>query len=58
MKQNGINVPGTVRTQLGTLLIGYSYRLNAKRTVNVAVGAGVTRDTPDVSLSLRMPISF
>jgi hypothetical protein len=58
MKQNGITVPGSVRTQLGTLLIGYSYRLNAKRTLNVSVGAGVTRDTPDVSLSIRVPFSF
>ncbi len=58
MKQNGITVPGSVRTQLGTLLIGYSYRLNAKRTLNVSVGAGVTRDTPDVSLSVRIPFSF
>ncbi|MDB5962877.1 MAG: acetate kinase [Massilia sp.] len=58
MKQNGLTVPGAVRTQLGTLLIGYSYRLNAKRTLNVSVGAGVTRDTPDVSLSLRVPMSF
>lgn len=58
MRQNGITVPGAVRTQLGTLLIGYSYRLSAKRTLNVAVGAGVTRDTPDVSLSLRLPINL
>lgn len=58
MKQNGVVVPGSVRTQLGTLLIGYSYRLSPTRTLNVSVGAGVTRDTPDVSLSLRLPISF
>ncbi|MES2756836.1 MAG: acetate kinase [Pseudomonadota bacterium] len=58
MRQNGLAVPGSVRTQLGTLLIGYSYRLSDKRTLNVSIGAGVTRDTPDVSLSLRVPISF
>jgi hypothetical protein len=58
MKQNGITVPGSVRTQLGTLLMGFSYRLNAKRTLNVSVGAGITRDTPDVSLSVRVPISL
>ena len=58
MKQNGVNVPGAVRTQLGTLLLGYSYRLNDKRSLNVAVGAGVTRDTPDVSLTVRVPFSF
>jgi hypothetical protein len=58
MRQNGAPVPGSVRTQLGTLLIGYSYRLSDKRTLNVSIGAGVTRDTPDVSLSVRVPMSF
>ncbi|QOY95000.1 hypothetical protein IM543_03645 [Massilia sp. UMI-21] len=58
MKQNGRTVPGSVRTQLGTLLLGYSYRFNDKRSLSVAVGAGVTRDTPDVSLTVRMPFSF
>ncbi len=58
MKQNGRTVPGSVRTQLGTLLLGFSYRLNDKRSLSVAVGAGVTRDTPDVSLTVRMPLSF
>ena len=57
-RQNGINVPGSVRTQLGTLLVGYSYRLSPKRTLNVSIGAGVTRDTPDVSLSVRLPFNL
>ncbi|WP_137172272.1 hypothetical protein [Massilia sp. HP4] len=58
MKQNGLPVAGSVRTQLGTLLLGYSYRLSPKRTLNIAVGAGVTRDTPDVTLTLRVPMTF
>ena len=58
MKQNGVNVPGSVRTQLGTLLVAYSYRISDKRSLNVSVGAGVTRDTPDVSLSIRVPTTF
>ena len=57
-RQNGVPVPGSVRVQLGTLLLGYSYRLNDKRTLNVSVGAGLTRDTPDVSLTVRVPFSF
>lgn len=57
-KQNGVNVPGSVRTQLGTLLLGYSYRLDEKKTLSVAVGAGLTRDTPDLTLSVKMPISY
>jgi hypothetical protein len=51
-------VPGSVRTQLGTLLVAYSYRLSDKKTLNISVGAGVTRDTPDVSLTVRLPMSF
>lgn len=58
VRQGGNTVPGSVRTQLGTLLLGYSYRVNEKRTINLAVGAGVTRDTPDVSLTLRVPFTF
>jgi hypothetical protein len=58
IKQNGVAVPGSVRTQLGTLLLGVSYRYNQKRTLNVSVGAGLTRDTPDVTLSVRFPFSF
>ena len=57
-RQDGVPVPGAVRTQLGTLLIGYSYRFNERRSISVALGAGLTRDTPDVSLTVRMPISF
>lgn len=58
MKQNGTPVAGSVRTQLGTLLLGYSYRLSPKRSLNIAVGAGVTRDTPDVTLTVRLPMTF
>lgn len=55
---NGTVIPGSVRTQLGTLVFGYAHRLNNKTALNVSVGAGITRDTPDVSLSLRLPTSF
>jgi hypothetical protein len=57
-RQNGQVIPGSVRIQLGTLLIGASYRLDRGRTVNVSVGAGLTRDTPDVTLTVRMPFAF
>jgi hypothetical protein len=57
-QQNGIQVPGSVRTTLGTLLLGASYRYNPTASLNLSLGVGVTRDTPDVSFTLRMPISF
>lgn len=56
--QAGHPVPGSVRTQLGTLLLGFSYRISEQRTLSVSVGAGLTRDTPDVSLMVRLPLTF
>ena len=58
MHQNGLVIPGSVRVQLGTLLLGYSYRMKNNRTLSVSVGAGLTRDTPDVTLMVRMPFTF
>jgi hypothetical protein len=55
---NGLTAPDAVRVQLGTLLLGYSYRLDSKRTLNVSLGAGLTTDTPDVTLTVRMPFSL
>ncbi|UCV04624.1 acetate kinase [Dechloromonas denitrificans] len=57
-KINGTTALNSVRTQLGTLLLGYSQRLDSTRSLNVSVGAGVTRDTPDITLSVRLPMSF
>lgn len=57
-RQNGDPVRGSVRTQLASLLLGYSYRYSDKTAFSVTVGAGLTRDTPDLSLALRIPMSF
>jgi hypothetical protein len=57
-KQNGITVPGSVRTNLATMLLGYSYRYSDKTSFSVSVGAGLTRDTPDLSLTVRLPMSL
>ncbi|MFC3549514.1 acetate kinase [Lysobacter cavernae] len=57
-KQNGEDAPGSVRVVLGTLLLGGTYRFNERVSLNVALGVGVTRDTPDVTLTARVPISF
>jgi hypothetical protein len=56
--QNGVTAADSVRVELGTLLLGYSYRMNSQRTLSVSLGAGLTRDTPDVTLTVRMPITF
>lgn len=57
-KINGSDAINAIRTQLGSLLLGYSQRLSSTSSLNLSVGIGVTRDTPDVTLGLRMPMSF
>jgi hypothetical protein len=58
MYQNSAVIPGSVRVQLGTLLLGASYKMDNQRTLSVSMGAGMTRDTPDVTLMVRMPFMF
>ncbi len=48
--------PRATSFQLGTLLLGYSY--SGKTNLNLLLGVGVTRDTPDAQLTLRVPIPF
>lgn len=58
-KVDGSALPlASVRVQLGTLLLGYSYRFSSQRTLSISLGAGITRDTPDMTLTVRMPITF
>jgi len=57
-RQNGQPVAASVRTQLASLLLGYSYRYSDKTSLSLTVGAGLTRDTPDLSVNLRIPISW
>ena len=57
-KINGVDAINASRIQLGTLLLGYSQRLTPSTSMALTVGVGVTRDTPDVTLGLRVPISF
>lgn len=57
-QQNGEDAPGSVRVVLGTLLIGASYRYNERSTLNLSLGVGVTRDTPDLTLTARLPTSY
>ena len=57
-KQDGEDVAGAVRTTLGTLLLGGTYRFSDRMSLNVALGVGVTRDTPDMTFTARLPINF
>lgn len=57
-KINGQTPADAVRLQLGTLLVGFSYRQTSTDNLNFTLGVGATRDAPDVTLSLRKPMSF
>lgn len=57
-RQNGQTVAGSARSVLGTLLLGGSYRLTDQRTVNFSLGVGVTRDTPDATVTVRVPTTY
>jgi hypothetical protein len=60
MTQVGPAAPGkslspTSTTQLGTARFGLTYAVTPKTAVNLSLGIGVTRETPDLELTLRVP---
>ena len=42
----------------GTFNFGLSYRVSDRMSVNLGVGIGVTEQTPDTRIILRVPIRF
>jgi len=44
--------------QVGSVLIGYSYRFNDRIAVNLTTGIGTTADAPNTHVVLRVPIQF
>ena len=57
-KQNGQTIKGSQVLQVGSLLLGASYKLQKNRRLNLSLSAGLTEDAPDVRLVLRVPTSF
>lgn len=57
-KQNGVDTPNARMLQLGTLLLGWSYRLSPRTNMNLSLGIGVTRDAPDLQLTARFPTRY
>lgn len=55
---NGQSAPNATSVQLASLLAGYSYRLNKSTSVNLSFAAGLTADTPDTTVTLRVPIRY
>jgi hypothetical protein len=54
---NGVAQPGT-SLQIGSVLIGYSYRFNDRVALNLTTGIGTTNDAPNTHVVLRVPIQF
>ncbi len=44
--------------QLGTLRFGVTYQVNRRTLLNVTIGIGVTRDTPDLEATVRLPLTL
>lgn len=57
-KFDGNFLPTSQTRQLGSLLVGYAYRLNNRTSLNLSLGMGVTSEAPNVQLTLRAPITF
>lgn len=55
-EQNGVTLPNTTTTQLASLLLGFSYKLGKTTNLNLTIGAGLTDDTPDTQITVRLPI--
>lgn len=55
---DGQAAPNTSAVQLASLLVGYSYRLSKRTSINLSVGAGLTPDTPSTTVTLRVPITY
>jgi hypothetical protein len=57
-KVNGATGPNELVTQIGSLQMGYAYRLTSTTNLNLTLGIGATKDAPDVQINLRLPIMF
>jgi hypothetical protein len=62
IKGGGAGVPQGAQVgtslQIGSVLIGYSYRFNDRIAVNLTTGIGTTADAPNTHVILRVPIQF
>ena len=55
--QNGVNLPGSSLNAI-TFNIGATYVIPPRMTVDFVVGIGLSRDAPDASVLVRVPILF
>jgi hypothetical protein len=57
-ESNGVTPAGVTDFQLASLAIGYSYRVSKSSTLSLSVAAGLTGDSPDTQVTVRLPITF
>ena len=57
-RRDGVDLPGTIVTHVGTLLVGCSYRVSDSTSLNFSIGLGVTPAASNVQLGLKVPVSF
>ena len=55
---NGARLGNSKTTQVGTLLLGTSYRVNNRTNINVSLGIGATSVAPDVQFTVKVPTNF
>jgi hypothetical protein len=56
-RREGAIIASSATSHVGSLLLGFNYRLNKKRSLNFSVVIGATEDAPDVRLIVRFPFS-
>ena len=56
--QNGNTIANSDTLQVGSLNLGYAYRLNDRVSLNLDIGAGLTDDASDADIIFRVPVSF
>jgi hypothetical protein len=55
---NNASIVNSNVLQVGTLDLGYSYNLTDSTNLNFTVSAGLTADSPDLRLIMRVPMTF
>ena len=58
IRLNGITGPAARTLQVGRFLVGGSFRPGGNTTFNVTLGVGVTEDSPDLDVMIRVPVSL
>ena len=56
-RRDGAIIASSATSHVGSLLLGFNYRLKKKRSLNLSVIIGATEDAPDVRLKVRFPFS-